>query len=297
MKRSNFLSEWPTLAVLIGAYTAWFLAIFVLAPVSLTAAVIVAALAIAQHASLTHEAIHGHPFRSKRANAALVWPALGLLYPYARFRDTHLAHHLDCDLTDPYDDPESNFLAPSEWRACAVPLKWLLEANNTLLGRLVLGPVIGTVFFLRNEVRLSKTQPNVLRGWLSHVPAVLAVLLVLHIAGMPFGAYLLAAYIGNALIRIRTFLEHRAHETARGRSVIIEDSGPLALLFLNNNLHAVHHLHPGVPWFRLPRLYRARQDHFLRSNDGYRYASYGEVFREHLLTAKDPVAHPLYRHD
>ena len=31
-----------------------------------------------------------------------------------------------------------------------------------------------------------------------------------------------------------------------------------------------------------------------RRNEGYRYASYGEVFRRYFLKAKDPVPHPVW---
>lgn len=96
-------------------------------------------------------------------------------------------------------------------------------------------------------------------------------------------------------MKIRTFLEHRAHETAQGRTVVIEDTGPLAFLFLNNNLHIVHHMHPGVPWYALPRLYRARRAEFLAANDGYFYRNYLQIFRNYLLRAKDPVPHPLWQ--
>ena len=41
----------------------------------------------------------------KWLNEALVFPALSLAIPYQRFRDSHLAHHNDEILTDPYDDP------------------------------------------------------------------------------------------------------------------------------------------------------------------------------------------------
>jgi fatty acid desaturase len=75
--------------------------------------------------------------------------------------------------------------------------------------------------------------------------------------------------------------------------VIIEDRGPLAFLFLNNNFHAVHHAHPGVAWYALPRLYASRRGEFLQRNLGYRYASYGEVMRRYLFRPKDPVAHPF----
>jgi len=99
------------------------------------------------------------------------------------------------------------------------------------------------------------------------------------------------------VLKIRTFLEHQAHERARGRTVIIEDRGPLAFLFLNNNLHVVHHMHPKLPWYRLPKIYFNNREKYLARNDGYRYASYAEIFRRHLIRAKDPVPHPLYPQD
>jgi fatty acid desaturase len=126
------------------------------------------------------------------------------------------------------------------------------------------------------------------------VPQVAVVLGWVWAAPMPLWAYLLAVWLGIALLKIRTFLEHRAHEKASGRTVIIEDRGPLALLFLNNNLHVVHHMHPEVPWYRLPALYAARRDHYLRRNGGYVYPSYGQIFRDYLWRAKDPVPHPLW---
>ena len=114
------------------------------------------------------------------------------------------------------------------------------------------------------------------------------------VAVMPVWAYLLADYLALAVLRIRNFLEHRAHEMARSRTVVIEDRGPLSLLFLNNNFHVVHHMHPNVPWYDLPTLYAARRAHFLRRNDGYVYRNYAEIFRKYLWHAKDPVPHPIW---
>ena len=56
-------------------------------------------------------------------------------------------------------------------------------------------------------------------------------------------------------------------------------------------------MHPKLPWYRLPQIYFNNREKYLRRNDGYRYASYGEVFRRHFLRAKDPVPHPLYGRD
>ena len=47
--------------------------------------------------------------------------------------------------------------------------------------------------------------------------------------------------------------------------MIIEDRGPLAILFLNNNFHAVHHANPRLAWYRLPAEYARRRDEWLRA--------------------------------
>lgn len=109
-------SEWPTIALTAACYGLWVLATLWAAAVWLPLGIALTAVAITLHSSLQHEVLHGHPFRRPALNAALVFPALGLFVPYLRFRDTHLAHHQDARLTDPYDDPESNYLAPPVWK-------------------------------------------------------------------------------------------------------------------------------------------------------------------------------------
>ncbi|MGI3168030.1 fatty acid desaturase [Pseudooceanicola sp. C21-150M6] len=289
--------EWPTLALIGATYLVWGLATTWLATLWLPLAVIVAGVAISFHASLCHEIIHGHPFRNRLLNEALVFPALGLVIPYLRFRDTHLDHHHDEHLTDPYDDPESNFWDPAVWTKMARWQQFVMAANNTLLGRMLLGPVVGTVCFFRTDLRAARQgDARVRKGWLWHIPALVPVVLWLaFVAEMPVWAYLLATYLAHALQKIRTFLEHRAHERARGRTVIVEDRGPLALLFLNNNLHVVHHAHPNRAWYELPALYRQHKERFLKRNDGYVYRNYREIFGRYLISAKDPVPHPLWQ--
>lgn len=287
--------EWRTLLLILATYAAWGLGTTLVYRWSPVAGVGLTGLAVAQFSSLQHEILHGHPFRSRFWNEALAFPALTLTVPYGRFRDTHLAHHHDPILTDPYDDPESNYFDPAVWAGLAGWARALLRANNTLLGRIVLGPLIGNLLWLRTEARLvAAGAPGVRRDWALHLAGLLPVAAWLSWAGMGAWAYVAAVYLGQALLKIRTFLEHRAHEAARARTVIIEDRGPLALLFLNNNLHVVHHMHPNVPWYELPALYRRNPEHYRRRNDGYVYRSYAEIFRRYLLRAKDPVPHPLW---
>jgi fatty acid desaturase len=295
MRATEPAVEWPTLTLMMATYAVWALGTSALYGVSPLLGIVVAGVAIAQYSSLQHETLHGHPTRWRLLNEALATPALTLTVPYGRFRDTHLAHHHDPVLTDPYDDPESNFLDPAVWNRLSVPVRALLRANNTLAGRLVLGPLIGNALWLRGEaVAILAGDRAVIRDWALHLLGLVPVVAWLWVAAMPWWAYLLTAWIGHGLLKLRTFLEHRAHEAARARTVVVEDRGPLALLFLNNNYHAVHHCHPGVAWYRLPGLYATRRDEVLRRNEGYVYRSYAEIFARYFLTAKDPVPHPLW---
>ncbi|WP_120632945.1 fatty acid desaturase [Ruegeria sp. EL01] len=287
--------EWGTFVLIVACYAAWLSVVFWLASWSLWLAIPAMGLVAALHSSLTHEALHGHPFRATWLNEALMALPLTLFIPFNRFRDLHLAHHQDANLTDPYDDPESNYLDPQVWSGLFAWQKRLYTANNTLLGRVVLGPAIGQVAFLRDEWRGAvRGDKAVLLAWALHLPGIVVVLWIVTQSAMPVGAFVAAAYIGLGLVKIRTFLEHRAHERSRARSVIVEDRGLLAFLFLNNNLHVVHHMNPAAPWYRLPALYRAGKERYQACNEAYVYGSYWQIFREYFWNAKDPVAHPLW---
>lgn len=288
--------EWITFALIVACYAVWTLALFVLWPQVPLLAWLLTVLSVALHSSLTHEVLHGHPFHNRALNEALMFLPLSLCIPYNRFRNLHLSHHLDSRLTDPYDDPESNYLDPAVWDGLPGWQRALLRINNTLLGRILLGPGIGQLRFVVGEWRAARRGDRDVRlAWALHGLGLALLLAVIVVAPMPVWAYLLAAYLGLGLIKIRTFLEHRAHDKPRGRTVIVEDRGPLAWLFLFNSLHVVHHIHPAAPWYALPQLYREGKARYLAANESYVFRSYGEVFRRYFLSAKDPVAHPLWR--
>lgn len=288
--------EWPTLALILGCYGLWALAGGLLWPLAPVVALAVMAVSAALHSSLVHECLHGHPTRNQRINEALVSLPLSLIYPYRRYRDTHLAHHHDARLTDPFEDPESYYKA--RWHYARMPgwLRQVLRANNTMLGRMVLGPVLGACGFLASEARLIWAgAAGARRAWALHATGLVPVLAALWVFAIPLWLYLLAVvWPSLALISIRTFAEHRWHETPEGRTIIVERS-PLSWLFLHNNLHIVHHQRPGVAWYDLPGLYRARRAHWQALNGGYVYGNYWQLFRAHALTAKEPVAHPAVR--
>jgi len=286
--------EWPTIAVLVLCYAAW-AGVVAVADRLGWAAWPLLAVTLTLFSSLQHEALHGHPFRNRHLNAALVFPALNLLVPYHRFRALHLAHHDNASLTDPVRDPESCYRDPADWQRYGRPRRSLLMANNTLAGRLLLGPALYLLAFWAGDARrIRRGERDVAVAWLLHLAGALPVLAFLASYGrLSLGTYLICCYGGLSLLMLRTFLEHQAARSVFARVVIIEDRGALAFLFLNNNLHAVHHRYPALPWYALPGIYRRHRRAFLALNGGYVYRSYWQVIRRYAFRAKEPVAHPL----
>ncbi|MEZ2223219.1 fatty acid desaturase [Rhizobium sp. RCC_161_2] len=293
----NLRVEWPTLALLVLCYGIWFAAGFWLYSFLPALALVVMGIAVALHSSLQHEVLHGHPTRSAALNEAFVFLPIGLFYPYRSYRRIHLQHHFDERLTDPYDDPESYYVALLDWLHLPRPLQLLLRANNTMLGRVLVGPLFGVLGFTRAEwKRIAQGDVRTRDAWLRHLMGLMPIALILQfLFGIPFWLYAITSgYLGLALIAIRSYCEHQWSESPEGRTIIVERS-ILAPLFLYNNLHFVHHKRPGVPWYQLPETYLRERADWIRLNGGYVYGSYLDILRAHALRAKEPVAHPALR--
>lgn len=289
--------EWPTIVLIIATYASWAGASFFLWPDYPILALMVLGILLAMQSSLMHEAAHGHPTRKSWINELLVALPIGLVYPFRRFKALHLRHHADESLTDPFDDPESYYRA--FWQHDDLPpaLKTLLRANNTMAGRFVLGPVLGTAGFLLAEAKLIADGDRAARkAWLLHAAGLAIVLpIIVFVFAIPLWLYILApVWLGQSFISLRTFAEHQWSERPDGRTIIVEKS-PLALLFLNNNLHLVHHKSPTVSWYRLPELFRERRQEWIAMNRGYVFPSYFALLKEYAFRAKEPVVHPMLR--
>lgn len=293
--------EWPTVAIAAACTGVWMAATWAAGRDGPWPLLALAALCVTLHSSLQHEALHGHPTRSRLLNEALVFPAPGLFIPYRRFKTLHLKHHNDPNLTDPYEDPETNYMAKADWDRLPRAVQAVRVFNNTLVGRLIIGPAIAVIGFALSELRLlAAGDRRIWLAWLLHAGGVAMTLgWALGVCGLGFWTYLLTvAYPGFSLLMIRTFLEHRAEREVPERTCIVEDaSGLWGLLFLNNNLHVVHHLEPAVAWYRLPALYARDRVHFRSVNGGYGFPSYWTVMRRYAFRSKSPVPHPFMRHD
>ena len=288
--RSRF--EGPTWATLFGCYTIWGLCVWQAGQTSFLFLVPCVA-AVALHSSLTHEILHGHPTRNALINEATVFVALGLFIPYRRFRDLHLKHHNDEQLTDPYDDPESFYTPLCEWDRCSVR-RLILQANATLVGRLILGPPLALWAFWQSDLRLMVASASIRGAWIRHMIGVVMVLAIVSTSGIPIWLYVLGvAYPAMSLIMVRSYIEHRATEHAEERTAIVDAHWVWQLLFLNNKYHSVDHERPTLAWYKIPSVWRKERDEVLRRNGGYYLSGYGEVFRRWSLRRREPVVHPL----
>ena len=287
--------EWPTLAVAATIYSAFAAITFWHELLPLWILVPCAAYVVAWHSSLQHEVAHGHPTPWRWVNRLLVLPNLWLWIPFEIYRDSHLVHHRDENLTLPGVDPESYYFDPVEhanqpgWRR-----RWRALLNS-ILGRLLLSPLrcfwrtwSGGITDILSGDRVA------LGRWSFHIlGAGLPLLWATQVAGIAWWEYLLYfAYAGTCLALLRSFLEHQAAPEVAKRTVIIEAEAPFALLFLNNNLHSVHHEHPGLAWYRLPARYRAQKQRYLALNGGYFFAGYLPVLWRYFVKAKEQPAHP-----
>ncbi|WFU05197.1 fatty acid desaturase (plasmid) [Rhizobium sp. CB3171] len=290
--------EWQTIALAVVIYGGFLMVTWCWQSLPVIAVIVCGGWLIAWQGSLQHEVIHGHPSRHRGINDAMGWPPLSLWLPYAIYREGHLTHHRDEYLTDPIEDPESSYFTRAAWERMGRVGKTIATWNLTLLGRLTLGPLVMIVSFLGQEFSL------VLRGdrqrmmlWVRHAAGVAAVLFwVLWICAMPLWLYLIGfIYFGAALTRLRSYTEHRYADHHYERTAIVENSPLFGLLFLYNNLHVLHHQWPGIPWYRIPSLYRRYRNQLISLNGGLVYDGYRDIARRFLLKQHDSPSHPLHR--
>ncbi len=105
--------------------------------------------------------------------------------------------------------------------------------------------------------------------------ALVALVAVLTRSMWPVWLYVVPVLFGQPVLRMVLMAEHGglprvADRLANTRTTL---TGTLfSALFWRANLHAEHHLAPGVPFHALPRLHRRLRSHLGAVSDGYRAA-------------------------
>ncbi|MCA9580200.1 MAG: fatty acid desaturase [Myxococcales bacterium] len=295
-RRLRSKGEWPTWLLAAVIYFLWALVVAFHRELPLPILALLGGLTVAWHLSLQHEATHGHPTRIPWVNTLIVGAPLALYLPFPIYRESHLAHHRTRELSHPLEDSESFYVTEEQWARLGPVARGVLTVCQTLLGRIVLGPIHALVLFFQSEVRLFRIDtPRRVPIWVFHLFAVLLLVVGLEVfAGMPAWKYILCfAYPGLGITLVRSFHEHRPHPAWKGRSAMLEAGPFFRLLFLNNNLHALHHREPDVPWYELPRVYRQRRHELLGDiHDFHLPGGYAAMFRRYFVRPKDSPVYP-----
>ena len=284
--------------LILATFGGWLLITLAYGHWPLTIVVPATVLLLTLHSSLQHEIVHGHPTAWNGFNRLLGSVPLSLWLPYRRYRQQHLAHHRDERLTDPVEDPESFYWTRQDWARLSPITRASLWLQQTLAGRIIIGPFWRIGMFLHAEFRaLLRNDAQLRIIWLEHllwcVPVVLWVTVV---CGIPLWNYLVAMVIPSyGIVLIRSFAEHRARPEVRKRVAIVERSWLLGPLFLFNNLHSLHHEAPWLPWYQYNASYRLARARLIAENGGLVYVSYFEVARRFMFRPHDVLLHPMGR--
>lgn len=287
--------EWPTIALAVVVWGLWLSLTWFHASLPLWLLVAGGGWTVAWHASLLHELIHGHPTRWPGVNRALGLPPMLLHLPFDRYRAIHLMHHRDHHLTDPLEDPETQYWTGPAWRSLGPAGRLLVRGMSLLAGRLLVGPLWAMARFVCLDARrVWRGVPGVRAAWAAHLPfAALTVLWLVLGCGMSLVTYFACFMLpGMALMLVRSFAEHRFADAQDHRTAIVERAPVLGVLFLYNNLHAAHHERPGLAWYRLPGWYARERERLVAKNGGLVYRGYTEVARRFLLSPHHAPVHP-----
>lgn len=288
-------TEWPTWLLIGFIYGTW-LTVVLLSPTwGLWVSVPLLVVLGAWHMSLQHELIHGHPTRWTALNHALGMPPLSLWYPVGVYRTAHLLHHRDELLTLPGVDPESNYVSSDDWTRAGPLLRFVWTARKTAIGRWALGPALAIAQTWPSAcLQVAQGQGGARRDWLPHGLFVAALLwFVDRYSAFSAWQYVLwVAYPALSLAMVRSHYEHRAALEPQHRIVLHECGWFMRLLFLNNNYHLVHHDLPKLPWYLIPRAYRAQRAAYQARNGGFVQTGYLQQARQFALTPTDGAVHP-----
>jgi fatty acid desaturase len=235
-------AAWPTLAVLAGALALWAYAI---ALVGTDPALGVALATAGAYIAFTplHEAAHRSLARARWVNEVAGRVAgVPLFGPFAAVRYIHLEHHKHTN--DPVADPDHWSGRGPAW---ALPLRWLTQDLHYY-----------AVFLRRARPRREVIE---VAGTL-----IAFVALAIALAALGYGREVVLGWLVPARLAIGVlafafdYLPHRPHQVTakedRMRATSAFEGRVVYVASLGQSLHLVHHLYPGVPFYRYARVWR-----------------------------------------
>lgn len=295
MRRSIALPaiELPTFCLLLLVYASWYALLLSAAEYGIIWFCLPLAYIVCLHSSLQHECLHGHPTRSQTFNDSLVIAPLILWLPYISYKRLHLEHHACHELTHPEQDPESYYFDAAHWQHLGGIRQKLHTLNNTLAGRMLIGPWLCIYSTLKNECREFFKNPAQKAPELAvHLLGLAGLFWLIASAGLAWLDYALwVIWPATSLMLLRSYYEHRPAADNKRSTAIIESNAVLSLLYLNNNYHLVHHRHPRLPWYRIRDEYEQKPDKWQAINEDFMFLGYGSLWKRFALAPKDSPLH------
>lgn len=202
--------------------------------------------------TVMHEAAHGN-IRSQQhlrgTETALGWICgLLLTVPFSVFRRLHLTHHAFTN------DPEKD---PDYWVAATAP--WLIGLRSASI-------IAGYYYHFAKHFPRAANARERRYQWQSLGGFAFVYLITgLGVYGLGLGPVLILywgpALAASALLAFAfNWLPHHPHsEQGKYRHTRIFDRVWLTPVLLAQNYHLIHHLHPGLPFYQYPRVYRLLQ--------------------------------------
>lgn len=236
---------WPTIIMVPILWAIWIGATWLAAAgtISLAAGAVINTVVFYIIYTPLHDAIHSSIVPRKRGwqwvNTAIgMASALPIWMFFHHHRKSHIKHHVRCNFSD---DPDTYAIG-------SFAHGFFIGIPGTLLH--YLNPVT-----LYRECKLFGVKPADTRLTMTLFAVQTAVVIALIVAGYGLQflvLWLIPWFVGNLLMltAFAWFPHHDHSETGRYRDTRISLFPMGDVLYLQQNLHLVHHMLPSIPWYR-----------------------------------------------
>jgi len=247
---------WPTIVLLLAAYTLFGIATFAYLEGTLPLFWTLLLNAIASYMSfaVVHDAAHRAVSTYPQLNDWLGRASILLLEPAPLlpvFRYVHMQHHRFTN--DPRKDPDVNLSIGPAW---LLPFKWMIF------------DLIYFKYYLKPEVFTKRRKSERIEFYLAILFGIL-VISAFTLAGW-LEYYLLLFFIPTRIAKffiiwVFDFLPHYPHQTHATDDPFRSTSNRVGLeclltpIFVYQNYHLVHHLYPTVPFYRYIKVWNAKK--------------------------------------
>ncbi len=218
--------------------------------------------------TLLHETTHKTPFKSDWLNSfAGHLAGFVVMLPLGWFRYFHLAHHRHTH--DPEHDPELSEPKPTTFLGHAFYMTGLPEFVSRIKGLVLRAFVISEDSFVpeRGRAKVLKEARLYLLGY-----AVLIGGSVWMSSGLLLWVWICPFLLGNPFLRGYLLAEHsrcpHVSDMLENTRTTFTNS-VVRFLAWNMPYHAEHHIHPNVPFHKLPEFHQVTVDHLKSTENGY----------------------------